>query len=60
MKKTPYQRIMANAKLGKGVYLSAVEVLLMSCDDAILQVALNDDEREEDQKEDEQRSEEQS
>ncbi|MEY4783259.1 MAG: hypothetical protein RIR41_1194 [Pseudomonadota bacterium] len=43
MKPTPYQRIMAAAKEGRGVRLSALEVAQMSCDDAIVQVASNDD-----------------
>lgn len=41
---TPYQRIMAAAKLGRGVRLTAEEVRQMSRDSAILQLAELDDE----------------
>ncbi len=40
---TPYQRIVANEKLGLGVVLSAEEVAEMARDDAILEMAINDD-----------------
>lgn len=42
---TPYQRIIAASKLGRGVHLTAAEVEAMSRDSAIVQVAENDDRR---------------
>lgn len=43
-KLTPYQRIMRAAKRGKGVLLSVSDVLKMAGDQAIVQLAENDDE----------------
>lgn len=40
---TPYQRIVAAAKLGKGVRLSAAEVAQMARDSAIVELAENDE-----------------
>lgn len=42
VKKTPYQRIVRNARLGRGVTLTADEVAEMSLDDAIATRASND------------------
>lgn len=42
-KLSPYQRIMQNAKKGKGVVLSADEVFALSMDNAIATVADNED-----------------
>ncbi len=44
LKLSPYQRIVRNAKLGIGVVLTADEVSLLARDDAIEEVALNQDE----------------
>lgn len=43
-RKTPHQRIMAAADAGTGVYLNPSEVAALAQDDAIAQVARNDDE----------------
>lgn len=43
----PYQRICRNAKVGRGVYLSARECFDMSLDSAIETVASIQDERDE-------------
>lgn len=43
-KLTPYQRIMRAADAGRGLRLSAEEVLAMSNDSAIVDLSLNDDE----------------
>lgn len=42
---SPYQRIMKAARDGKGIRLSADEVRQLAEDDAIQQVATEDDER---------------
>lgn len=39
--RNPYVRIMRNGMLGRGVTLSSSEVVDLSCDDAIAQVAYN-------------------
>lgn len=46
---TAYQRIVENAKKGKGVVLSWREVHQMSTDDAIDQLASHDDEDEDEE-----------
>ncbi|KKN72043.1 hypothetical protein LCGC14_0414380 [marine sediment metagenome] len=44
---SPYQRIMRNAYLGKGVRLNAREVMELSFDEAIKTAAAGDDEQDE-------------
>ena len=44
---TPYQRIVRNAQKGIGVWLSPDETSAMSTDEAIREVARNDDEDDE-------------
>jgi hypothetical protein len=43
VKKTPWQKIMDAAKKGRGLRLSADEIFLLSCDDAIETRARNDE-----------------
>lgn len=42
-RKTVYQRIMRNAVMNRGMRLTPQEVWALSCDDAVMQLAENDD-----------------